>query len=102
MTASAASSGISHSAASDGPARSPAPAKALRRTGPNRAKSTSRSSGSVVFVVRLFMPGRLSGADDADRVIAHLGIDDIEQATPPRVANQNEARAVQRIGVVSA
>ncbi len=66
-TASAPSSGISHSARRDGPPRSSAPAKAWRRTGPKRSKSTSWSSTSVVLVVRFFMLRRLSRADDANR-----------------------------------
>src|SRR5438046_818264 len=78
-TASGGSSGISHRASREGPPRSPAPANAFRRTGPKREKSTSPSSGSVVFVVCFFMLGGLSRADDADEVGVHLGVHHVEE-----------------------
>lgn len=100
-TASSASSGISQSASSDGPPRSPAPANAFRRTGPKRAKSTSLSSGLVVFVVRFFTFGCLSCADDANRRLAHFRVDDIENASALREADENEASVVESVRIVS-
>jgi hypothetical protein len=41
--------------------------------------------------VRLFILRGLSGAEDADRVFRHLGVDDVEQASLVRVADEDEA-----------
>jgi hypothetical protein len=98
--ASGPSSGISHSARSEGPPRSPAPVNALRLTGPKRAKSTSSSSTSVVFVVVFFTFGRLSRADDANRVRRHFCMDNIEKTTTLRVADENESCLFELVRVV--
>src|SRR5688572_6506738 len=100
MTTSAGISGISQSAASEGPPRSPAPEKALRRTGPKRPKSISRSSGSVVFVVCFFTASRLSRADDANCVVFDFRVHDIEQSLSGRIADEDEALAMKLIRVV--
>src|SRR5688572_1463571 len=78
-------SAISQSAKSDGPPRWPDPAKALRRTGPKRPKSTSSSRESVVLVVLFFTLRRLSRADDSDRIRRHLGMHDVEEPSSLRV-----------------
>ena len=78
-TASVASCGISQSANREGPPGSPAPANAFRRTGRNRAKSTGKSRGSVVLVVRFFMAGGPTRADDAHDIPPNLGVHDVEE-----------------------
>jgi len=82
------SCGISHRARRDGPPGSCAPANAFRRIGPNRPKSIGPSRGSVVLVARFLMLGSLSCADDPDGILLHLGMHDVEQPLPLRVADQ--------------
>src|SRR5580692_6514525 len=101
-TASGGTSGISKRARSEGPPRSPAPANAFRRTGPKRSKSIASSSRSVVLVVRLFMLRGLSRADDADGVRVHLGVHDVKQSSLLGVADEDEARGVERVRIVRA
>src|ERR1019366_5526206 len=84
-------SGISHNARSEGPPRSPAPEKAFRRAGPNRSKSTSPSSGSVVFIVRFFTFRSLSGADDSNALGGDLCVDHEQKPLLPRVSDEDES-----------
>jgi hypothetical protein len=67
-------------------------------------KATSSSSTSVVFLVRLLMPGRLSSADDPGRVEEHFGVHHVEKPLCTRAADEDEPGIVQRasLGVVRA
>ena len=58
------------------------------------------SSGSVVFVVRFLMSGRLAGADDPDDIVLDLGVHHIEKALAARISDQDEAILVQGIRIV--